>query len=138
MINNSEKKEENKLDKPVLQFSVMCDGIATPKEMAGKPVFIGIFSSLLRPMRIPQFFIANRWINGLGEHTQLLKILDPELKEISRVKEQKFSLPSRAHSVDLINGFLNINFAKPGVYWVRIELDGKIALSYPLPVFEGK
>ena len=55
-------KEEKKIEQPILQFSVLCDGIATPKEIGNKPVFIGVFSSLLRPTIVPQFFIANRWI----------------------------------------------------------------------------
>lgn len=131
-------KEENKIERPIVQFSVLCDGIATPQEMRGKPVFIGIFSQLLRPMTIPQFFIANRWISGLGEHTQIIKILDPELKEIAKTNAQKFNLKSKVESADLVNAFVNLNFPKAGVYWVKIELDDKIAMSYPIPVFEGK
>jgi hypothetical protein len=132
------KKRENKVERPILQFSVLCDGIATPQEVNNKPVFIGVFSSLLRPMIIPQFFIANRWINGLGEHAQIIKILDPELKEIASAGEQKFTLPSKVSPADIFNAFVNLNFPKAGVYWIKIELDGKIAMSYPLPVFEGR
>lgn len=131
-------KNENKTERPIVQFSVLCDGIATPQEMRGKPVFIGIFSQLLRPMTIPQFFIANRWISGLGEHTQVIKILDPELKEIAKTNAQKFNLKSKVDSADLVNAFVNLNFPKAGVYWVKIELDDKIAMSYPIPVFERK
>lgn len=131
-------KEENKTERPIIQFSVICDGIATPQEMSGKPVFIGIFSRLLRPLTIPQFFIANRWISGAGEHSQTIKILDPELKEIAKTEPQKFNLMSKVESADLVNAFVNLNFSKAGVYWIKIELDGKIAMSYPLPVFEGK
>lgn len=131
-------KEENKTERPIIQFSVLCDGIATPQEMRGKPVFIGIFNQLLKPMTIPQFFIANRWISGVGEHTQVIKILDPELKEIAKTNAQKFNLKSKVESADLVNAFVNLNFPKAGVYWVKIELDDKIAMSYPIPVFEGK
>lgn len=123
---------------PILQFSVLCDGIAAPQEMPGKPVFVGVFSNLLRPTTIPQFFIANRWINGFGEHTQSISILDPELREVVRMKEESFSLSSEAHAHDMYTAFINTNFPKAGVYWVKIELNGQLALSYPLPVFEGK
>lgn len=129
---------ENKIERPILQFSVMCDGIATPKEMGNKPVFIGVFSSLLRPMTVPQFFIANRWISGLGEHTQVIKILDPDLKEITKTAAQKFVLASKVASADVVNAFVNLNFPKAGVYWIKIELDEKTAMSYPFPVFEMK
>ena len=131
-------KEENKTERPIIQFSVLCDGVATPQEINNKPVFIGVFSRLLKPMTIPQFFIANRWISGIGEHSQTIKILDPELKELAKTEAQKFNLGSKVESADLLNAFVNLNFSKAGVYWIKIELDDKIAMSYPLPVFEGK
>lgn len=132
------ERDKSKAERPILQFSVLCDGIATPKQTGDKPVFAGIFSSIVRPMTVPQFFIANRWINGAGEHSQVVKILDPDLKEIAKTEEQNVSLPSPVYSADVINGFINFNFPRAGVYWIKIELDGQTAMSYPLPVFEGK
>lgn len=129
-------KEVNKIERPILQFSVLCDGVATPQEIGNKPVFIGVFSRLLKPATVPQFFIANRWINGIGEHTQTIKILDPDLKEIAKIENQKFILTSKADSADLFSAFVNLNFSKAGVYWIKIELDTKPAMSYPFPVFE--
>lgn len=135
-------KEENKeidktakdTEKPILQFSVPCDGIA--KGPDNKPVFVGIFSSILRPSVIPQFFIANRWINGIGEFEQVVKILDPELKELAKSESQKFKLDSRAKAADLFSGFINMNFGKSGVYWIVVEINGDSVMSYPLPVFD--
>lgn len=131
-------KEENKIEEPILQFSVLCDGIATPQEIGNKPVFIGVFNSLLKPMIVPQFFIANRWINGIGEHSQSIKILDPSLKEIAKTENQKFVLATKVNSADLFSAFVNLNFSTPGVYWIKIDLDNKLAMSYPFPVFEQK
>ena len=65
-MDNHMSKEQNKNERPILQFSVLCDGIATPQEIGNKPVFIGIFSLLLRHTTIPKFFIVNRWISGNG------------------------------------------------------------------------
>lgn len=138
MSNEENKKQENRTERPILQFSVLCDGIATPQEMGNKPVFIGVFNSLLRPMTVPQFFIANRWINGTGDHSQVIKILDPELKELAKTNAQKFILESKVNSADLFSAFVNLNFTKTGVYWIRVELDDKLAMSYPFPVFEQK
>mgnify|MGYP005861700223 CR=1 FL=1 len=127
-----EKKTED-TEKPTLQFSVPCDGIARGPNH--KPVFVGIFSSILRPIVIPQFFIANRWINGIGEFEQIVKVLDPELKEVAKSESQKFKLDSKAKAADLFSGFININFDKSGVYWISTELDGELVMSFPLPVF---
>lgn len=129
--NNATGKSDTR--KPILQFSVPCDGIA--KGPSEKPVFVGIFSSVLRPIVIPQFFIANRWINGIGEFEQVVKILNPELNEIVKSEPQKFKLDSPAKTADIFSGFININFNKSGVYWVVIELNRVLVMSYPLPVF---
>ena len=70
-----------------------------------------------------------------GGFEQVVKILDPELKEIAKSEPQKFKLDSKAKSADLFSGFMNISFNKSGVYWIVIELDSEVAMSYPLPVF---
>ena len=136
-MEKEESQEINKstiaTDKPVLQFSIPCDGIAKGKD--NKPVFVGIFSSILRPSIIPQFFVANRWIYGIGEFEQVVKILDPELKEVAKSESQKFKLDSKAKSADLFSGFINMSFNESGVYWIVIELDSDVVMSYPLPVF---
>jgi len=133
MQEENKKNGEIVKEKPLLQFSVPCDGIA--KGTDNKPVFVGIFSSILRSSIIPQFFIANRWINGLGKFEQVVKILDPELKEIAKSEPQRFKLDSKAKSADLFAGFINMHFNKSGVYWIVVDLDGELAMSYPLPVF---
>lgn len=127
------KKESSK---PILQFSVLCDGIA---QQANKPVFIGVFSSIMRVGVIPQFFIVNRWVYGVGTFKQKIAIKDPDLKKtISEVPEQEFSLEKEINGADIVNGFVNINFEKSGVYWVEIMLDKELIMSYPLPVYEQK
>jgi len=126
--------EEKKIV-PKLQFSVLCDAIAPPNNN-NKPVFIGIFSSLLKPIVVPQFFIANRWIGGQGEFTEKVKILTPQLKLLLETNADKVSLPTKVDSADVYHGFINVNFPTHGVYWIVIELDGEKVLSYPLPVFE--
>lgn len=133
---SSAPKSEVRSERPILQFSVLCDAVATPQEIGNKPVFIGVFSQIQRPSGVPQFFVANRWINGLGEHTQRVRILGPDLSEIARSADFKFVLPTRTHSQDVFNGFVNLSFSKAGVYWVAVDLDDKLAVSYPLPVFE--
>ena len=120
--------------KPILQFSVLCDGVA---KQGNKPVFIGVFSNFVRTGVIAQFFIANRWIYGKGTFKQKIAIKDPDLnKTIAEIPDQEFVLKEEINSADIVNGFVNINFEKPGVYWVEISLDNELLMSYPLPVYE--
>lgn len=132
-MNEDNKNIEQKTERPVLQFSVPCDGIA--KGPNNKPVFVGIFSSILKPIIIPQFFIANRWINGIGEFSQVVKVLNPKLEEIAVGETQNFKLNSKVNSADIFSGFINLNFQEAGVYWITVELNNELATSYPLPVF---
>lgn len=132
--NNTTQPTAEEKSKPILQFSVLCDGVA---KQGNKPVFIGVFSNFVRTGVIPQFFIVNRWVYGKGTFKQNVIIKDPDLtKTIAEIPEQKFVLQNETNGADLVLGFVNVNFEKGGVYWVQIMLDGELVMSYPLPVYE--
>ncbi|OGK64563.1 hypothetical protein A2209_01820 [Candidatus Roizmanbacteria bacterium RIFOXYA1_FULL_41_12] len=132
--NNITQLAVEEKSKPILQFSVLCDGVA---KQGNKPVFIGVFSNFVRTGVIAQFFIVNRWIYGKGTFKQKIAIKDPDLqKTIAEIPDQEFILKEEINSADIVNGFVNVNFEKPGVYWVEISLDNKLLMSYPLPVYE--
>ena len=123
-------------NKPILQFSVLCDGVA---EQANKGVLIGVFSRFIRTGVMSPFFIVNRWVYGKGTFKQKIAIKSPELENtITDIPEQEFSLKEEFNGRDIINGFVNVNFEKPGVYWVEVSLDDEVVMSYPLPVYEQK
>lgn len=122
---------------PILQFSILCDGIAQPKELLGKLIIIGVFQNITRPGVIPQMFIVNCWVNGSGKHTQQLKILKPDLSVLHQGEVESFELASRAHSHFGVAGFVNFDLPVPGVYWIQHFLDGAPFISYPLPVLES-
>ena len=132
--NNTTQPAVEEKSKPILQFSVLCDGVA---KQGNKPVFIGVFSNFIRTGVIPQFFIVNRWVYGKGTFKQKVVIKDPDLtKTVAEIPEQEFALQNETTGADLVLGFVNVNFEKGGVYWVQIILDGELVMSYPLPVYE--
>jgi hypothetical protein len=131
--NTTQPAAEEK-SKPILQFSVLCDGVA---KQGNKPVFIGVFSNFVRTGVIAQFFIANRWIYGKGTFKQKIAIKDPDLsKTVAEIPDQEFVLKEEINGVDIVNGFVNVNFEKAGVYWVEISIDDELVMSYPLLVYE--
>lgn len=122
--------------RPTLQYSVLCESVSPPdKNGVNKPVFSGIFASIVKPGALAQFFIANRWINGQGLFKEQIKILNPDLTDFISTEASEFKLADKIGAHDSYNGFVNLNFPVPGVYWVKVELDGKTAISYPLPVY---
>ena len=86
---NTTQQEITEKSKPILQFSVLCDGIA--QGQGGKPVFIRVFSNFVRTGIIAQFFIVNRWVYGKGTFKQKIVIEDPDLqKTIAEIPDQEF------------------------------------------------
>jgi hypothetical protein len=132
---NEAKGNKDRIE-PILQFSVLCDGVA--QDPNGKMAFIGVFESLVRPATVPQFFIVNKWINGQGTFRQSVEILTPDLRlnggQPSLVQE--FALLSQAAGNLVVVGFVNYVFNDTGVYWVQIKLDDEMVMAYPLPVFQ--
>jgi len=118
---------------PTLQFFVLCDNVA---QEGPKPVFVGVFDQIRRPGPIPQFIIAIRWTNGLGHHRLNLRILDPDLKELTTF-DGKFELRHRAANATVFFNVVNFVFPVPGVYWFEIKLNDASSTSIPLPVHGG-
>ena len=129
-----EQKNIGEVNTPILQFCILCDNVTNPP--GGKPVFSGVFHTITRPLTLPQFFIALRWINGLGEHTTTVKILDPDLKELFKSPNISFKLSHRVSGSDHILQFANFKFLKAGVYWIEILLDKETHSAFPIPVYE--
>ena len=132
--NNTSQLKDIEKNRPILQFSVLCDGITRQNN---KPIFIGVFDHLVRTGIIPQFFIVNRWVYGQGMFKQKIAIEDPDLKKtVIETTEQELILKEETNSADMINGFVNVNFEQPGVYWIKVLLENDLIMSYPLPVYE--
>lgn len=134
--NTPQINQDNKSDRPILQFSVLCDGVAQ-QEQNSKMSLMSIFTMILQPGILPQFFLVNKWTYGKGTFEQHIVIRDPDLKTLVETEKQGFKLHNETQSHDVINGFVNVNFSAPGVYWVEVYLDDKLSISYPLPVHTG-
>lgn len=134
-MDKKEKKIPEEKVVPILQFAVLCDGIAGP-DQRGKVSFIGVFDKFLKPGIVPNFILALGWKNGKGHFKAQVKLLDPDLNQIFITPELDLI---HKHETDAGRTFLNIagmDFKKPGVYWVEILLNTETILSIPLPVEE--
>lgn len=119
-------------ERPLLQFSVNCDGVG--QDESGKLVLVGIFEFFKQPATVPQFFIVNRWTRGSGTFKQNVRILRPDRDLLVEAEEVEFTLshPTARHTI--ASGFVNQNFPDPGVYWVEVSLDDELELAWPLLV----
>ena len=123
-----------KSEEPILQYAILCDTIA--KDQTGKPVYIGAFDGLNKPVILPQFVIALKWICGIGSHTFGFKILDPELKPLHTTDNFPMQFKVKTDNVHVDFPIINFNFNKLGVYWIEIMLNKNSYLSIPLPVHQ--
>lgn len=120
--------------KPRLQFSVPCLNI--PEDESRPPSFEHIFYELPFP-KFPfqvDFFLANGWTHGQGRFAQAVKLLDPDKAVLVETEAQTFELEKVTVPFMVINKFEGVQFARPGVYWFQILLDGQLALEYPLEI----
>jgi hypothetical protein len=118
---------------PILQFSVLCDAVAQDPTLK-KVALLGLFDQLLQPATLPQFFVVNKWIDGIGTFVQGIEILNPDMSVLGSSEPMRFELTSRPVGATNIAGFVNFPFRVSGVHWVQIKLDGELTLSYPVPV----
>ena len=83
---------------PILQYIILCEAIGK-SQGNNKLAYINEFNSLPRPSILPQFFIALKWICGVGPHIFSLKVLDPNLKVTKDFGDTE-SPESRFHSTE--------------------------------------
>jgi hypothetical protein len=121
---------------PTLQFCVLCDVVA--QGPGDKPAFIGVFDQFRRLGPIPQFFVALRWIDGLGSHSSSIRLLDPDLNLFFEPPEKHpMTFKQRTDVATARYGIVNLQFPRPGVYWVEVLLNEQSYISVPLPVFDS-
>lgn len=135
-MNKQKNKSVTEQIKPSLQFIILCDGVSAP-DQRGKVSFIGVFDRFLRPGIIPHFTIAIGWKNGLGDYKFKLRLLDLDLKQMLETPDMELHLKHETAPARIDLNIEGMNFAKPGVYWVEILLDGETVQSLPLPVDIG-
>ncbi len=122
------------MDKPELQFSVICDDIR--REDNGKFMLIGLFEAIgsaVFPAVHSKLFIANRWCKWDGEFKERTRIIFSETKEIiAESAEVAVSLKDFSTHHTVISQFNNIRFPEAGKYFVEILFNDDLFRYYPI------
>ena len=122
---------------PDLQFSVLCDDVR--REDNGKLMLIGLFEALggpAYPLLYPGLHVVNRWCNGEGEYKQRVRIMGAENVVLVETAESPVVLPDPLANVTAVSFFRNVQFPKPGKYWVEVLLGSDLKQRYPLMAVE--
>jgi hypothetical protein len=118
---------------PDLQASLVCEDIR--QEVTGNLILIGVVN-FIRVPQVPitaaRMLIFNRWAAGVGQFTQSVRLVAPDLTTVVARRDARFELPEpSAHAVN-VTVLANVTFNAAGVYHVEVLVDDVMKLRYPL------
>jgi hypothetical protein len=120
---------------PDLQCSLLCEEVR--QEVTGNFFLIGVINFI----RVPQLPVValkisvfNRWTAGLGQFTEIVRLIAPDQVTVLRKGEVKFVLKDAALHATNVTLFGQVEFKTAGTYYVEVLVDDVMKLRYPVPV----
>jgi hypothetical protein len=120
---------------PDLQCSLLCEDVK--QEANGNFFVIGVIGFV----RVPQVPISayklcvfNRWVAGIGQFNELVRLIAPDGSTVLRQNNVKFQLADPAQAMTTLSVMTNVEFKEQGVYTVEVLVDDVMKLRYPIPV----
>ena len=120
---------------PDLQCSLLCEEIR--QEVTGNFILVGVINYL----RVPQLPVValklslfNRWTAGVGQFTEIVRLIAPDQTTVLRKGEVKFALQDTALHATNVTLFGQVEFKVAGTYFVEVLVDDVMKLRYPMPV----
>ncbi|MSU40971.1 MAG: hypothetical protein EXS22_01010 [Pedosphaera sp.] len=123
---------------PDLQCSVLCEDIR--QEMNSNFILLGVINHIVVP-KLPvtalKLCIFNRWVAGIGQFAECVRLIAPDGSTMMRESRLKFQLQSPSHSATNVSVFGQIEFQQPGIYHIEVIVDDVLKLRFPVPVLEA-
>ena len=120
---------------PDLQCSLLCEDVR--QEVTGNFIALGIIGAIRVP-KVPvvagKLCVFTRWVAGVGEFHEKIRLIAPDQESVIRKCETKFVLKDPAHHATNIAVFAGTKFEVPGIYTIEVVVDEVMKLRYPLPV----
>ena len=100
---------------PDLQCSLLCEDVR--QESNGNFILIGV-ASFIRVPQLPvvafKIAVFNRWVAGVGNFTETVRLLAPDQTTVMRQAQVKFALENPVHNATNLSVFAQVEFAKEG------------------------
>jgi len=120
---------------PDLQSSLLCEDVR--QEISGNFILVGIIAYVRVP-KLPitamKVCVFNRWTAGVGQFTEIVRLIGPDQTTVLRKSEVKFGLKNASHNATNVTVFTQLEFGHEGVFYVEILVDDVMKLRFPLPV----
>jgi hypothetical protein len=120
---------------PDLQCSLLCEEVR--QEVTGNFILVGIVAYIQVP-QLPitalKLCVFNRWTAGVGQFTEIVRLIAPDGSTVLRQSQVKFALQDAIHNATNVTVFGQIKFETAGVYTVEVLVDDVMKLRYPVPL----
>jgi hypothetical protein len=120
---------------PDLQCSLLCEDVR--QEANGNFFLLGIINFV----RVPQLPVTafklclfNRWVAGLGQFQETVRLIAPDQTTVVRKSEMKFALQDVVHNATTVTVLSPIKFEFPGAYYVEVLVDDVMKLRFPIAI----
>ena len=120
---------------PDLQFSVVCDQVR--QEANGNFIVLGVMSFIAVPevpVTAPALPVFNRWCSGIGQFTETVRLVAPDLTTVVAKSDVKFALQDAAFNATNLNVLREAELKATGVYHIEVLVDDVLKIRYPLHV----
>jgi hypothetical protein len=120
---------------PDLQSSILCEDVR--QEVNGNFILVGIIGFVNVP-QLPvvafKLCVFNRWVAGIGNFTEVVRMIAPDQTTVIRESKVKFSLQDPTHNATNVTLFGQVKFEAQGAYYVEVLVEDVLKLRYPIPV----
>jgi hypothetical protein len=123
---------------PDLQSSILCEEVR--QEINGNFILLGVIGYIRvpqTPITAMKLCVFNRWVAGLGEFTESVRLIAPDQTTVLRQSQVKFALKDPAHNATNLSLFTQIEFKVAGVYYIEVLVDDVMKLRFPVPIIEA-
>ena len=120
---------------PDLQASLLCEEVR--QEANGNLFLIGVIN-LIRVPQLPvvagRLCVMNRWTAGIGQFSEVVRLIAPDQTTVLRQADMKFELRDPGMSSTNVMLFAQVELKTAGTYFVEVLVDDVMKLRYPVIV----
>ena len=120
---------------PDLQCALLCEDVRP--EANGNFILVGVIG-LVRVPQVPvtafKLCVFNRWTAGLGQFTEIVRLIAPDQTTVLRKGQVKFALQDATHHATNVTVFPQVEFPAAGIYYIEVLVDDVMKIRFPLPV----